>query len=301
MNTFPSSTYFSAPPQWGWLIVFYFFFGGLAGGCYFLGALIDLFGRPEDRPLARLGYTIAFPCVLLSGLLLTLDLQRPLRFWHMLIESNTFRPMFKPWSPMSIGSWALLTFGIFTLISFLGALVEDNRLAWPAWRKVRPPGILSKVIAVIGGLVGFYVAGYTGVLLAVTNRPIWSDTPLLGMLFVVSAASISAALMILLAQRSGRTMPALLALQRMDVWVVALEFIVLIAVIASLGPVARAWLSAWGLLLLFGVIGLGMALPLALYWRSGHGGEHNMTTTAALVLLGGFLLRLVIVFSAQGV
>ena len=50
----------------------------------------------------------------------------------------------------------------------------------------------------IGGIFGFYVAGYTGVLLAVTNRPIWSDTPLLGLLFVVSAASISAALMILL-------------------------------------------------------------------------------------------------------
>ena len=56
MNAIPSSTYFSAPPDWGWLIVFYFFFGGLAGGCYFLAALIDLFGRPEDRPLARLGY-----------------------------------------------------------------------------------------------------------------------------------------------------------------------------------------------------------------------------------------------------
>ena len=136
MNTFPSSTYFSAPPDWGWLIVFYFFFGGLAGGCYFLASLIDLVGRPEDRPLARLGYYIAFPCVILSGLLLILDLTRPLRFWHMLIESNTFRPMFKFWSPMSVGAWALLIFGIFTLVSFLAALVEDNRLAWPAWREV---------------------------------------------------------------------------------------------------------------------------------------------------------------------
>ena len=95
MNTFPSSTYFSAPPDWGWLIVFYFFFGGLAGGCYFLAVLIDLFGRPEDRPLARLGYYVAFPCVVLSGLLLTLDLNRPLRFWHMLVESNTFWPIIK--------------------------------------------------------------------------------------------------------------------------------------------------------------------------------------------------------------
>ena len=28
MNTVPSSTFFSAPPEWGWLIALYFFFGG---------------------------------------------------------------------------------------------------------------------------------------------------------------------------------------------------------------------------------------------------------------------------------
>jgi protein NrfD len=301
MNTFPSSTYFSAPPEWEWLIVLYFFFGGLAGGCYFLAALIDVLGRPEDRPLARLGYYIAFPCVILSALLLTFDLGRPLRFWHMLIESNTFRPMFKLWSPMSVGAWALLIFGIFSLLSFMAALVEDNRLAWPAGRKFRPPGMLSALISMVGGLFGFYVAGYTGVLLAVTNRPIWSDTPLLGMLFIVSAASISAALMILLAHRSRWTMPAIRALHRMDAWVVALEFIVLIAVMISLGPVFRAWLNAWGLLLFFGVIVVGMLIPLSLHWRRQWLGDRNVTTAAALVLVGGFILRLVIVFSAQRV
>src|SRR2546422_2540374 len=262
MNTIPSSTYFSAPPEWSWLIVFYFFFGGLAGGCYVLAVLIDLFGRPEDRPLARLGYYIATPCIVISGLLLTFDLYRPLRFWHMLIESNTFRPMFKPWSPMSVGSWALLIFGMFSLISFIGALAEDDRLAWPTARSIRLPGALSKVIGVIGGLFGFYVAGYTGVLLAVTNRPIWSDTPLLGMLFVVSAASISAALMILLSR--GRTEPGVSALHRIDSSCVALEFFVLVAVMISLGPVFRAWLNAWGVVLL-GVIVLGMVIPVVLY------------------------------------
>jgi len=301
MNTFPSSTFFSAPPDWGWLIVFYFFFGGLAGGCYFLAVLIDFFGRDEDRPLARLGYYISFPCIIISGLLLTLDLTRPLRFWHMLIESNTYRPMFKYWSPMSVGSWALLIFGIFALLSFLAALVEDDRLAWPAGRRIRSPSMLGHIIGLIGGIFGFYVAGYTGVLLAVTNRPIWSDTPLLGMLFVVSAASISAALMILLAQRSRWTMPGLVALHRMDTWVVALEFLVLIAVMISLGPVFRAWLNAWGLLLFFGVIVLGMLIPLALFWRREWLGDRNVTTAAALILVGGFILRLVIVFSAQGV
>ena len=137
MNAAPSSTYFSAPPDWGWLIVSYFFLGGLAGGCYFFAALIDLFGRPEDRPLAHLGYYIALPCLILSGMLLTFDLGRPLRFWHMLIESNTYRPMLKPWSPMSAGSWALLAFGAFTFLAFLAALAEEDRLAWAP--RVRPP------------------------------------------------------------------------------------------------------------------------------------------------------------------
>ena len=299
MNGIPSSTYFSAPPDWGWWIVFYFFFGGLAGGCYFLGALIDLFGRIEDRPLARLGYLISFPCILISGLLLTVDLHRPFRFWHMLIESNTFRPMFKPWSPMSLGSWALLIFGVFSLLAFLSALADTGRLDWPPAKRFRPPGVLGGIFLVVGGVLGFYVAGYTGVLLAVTNRPIWSDTPLLGMLFVVSAASISAALMILLADKSRANMPGLLALHRVDLWVLTLEFLVLIAVMISLGPVLRAWLSIWGLVLFLGVIVLGMWLPLALSWR--HRNEVKMTTTAVLVLLGGFLLRLVVVFSAQGV
>jgi protein NrfD len=80
-----------------------------------------------------------------------------------------------------------------------------------------------------------------------------------------------------------------------------LEFIVLIALMISLGPVFRAWLSAWGLSLFIGVIVVGMLVPLALSLRTQWLGDWNMKTTAVLILLGGFLLRLVIVFSAQGV
>jgi formate-dependent nitrite reductase membrane component NrfD len=54
------------------------------------------------------------------------------------------------------------------------------------------------------------------------------------LLFIVSAASISAALMILLAQRTIATAPGLESLHRMDAWVVALEFIVLIALMITL-------------------------------------------------------------------
>ena len=293
----PSSTFFTASPHWHWLIITYFFIGGLAGGCYFLAVLIDLFGRLEDRALARLGYYVAFPAMVVSGLLLTLDLNRPERFWHMLIQSNTFRPMLKAYSPMSLGSWAILTFGAFALLTFLAALAETGRIRWTWPLRVRPPGPLGTLIGIGGGLLGFFVSGYTGVLLTVTNRPIWSDTPLLGANFLISAASTSAALLILLAHRRYRT-PALATLVRFDTMVLVLEMIAITALIVSLGGVARAWLSVWGLLLLLMVV-FGIMAPLALQWRSAGIEMRHPIAAAWLVLVGGFVFRAVIVLSAD--
>lgn len=304
----PSSTWFTAAPHWQWYIILYFFLGGLAGGCYFLATLIALIGRREDMSLARLGFYLAFPLVLVCGLLLTVDLGRPLRFWHMLIERNTYGLMVKYWSPMSIGSWALLIFGLFTFMSFVGALADEER-RWPVfdrwgvpWHRLRfrrPHGI-PRVLEVLGGLAGLYVAGYTGVLLAVTNRPIWADTTLLGMLFVVSAASTSAALMVLIAIRRGWTMPALRDLHRMDDWVIAIEVVVLIAVAISLGPVLQGWLNAWGVLLVL-VLVFGLVVPLVLSWRTRGHALANLTTASVLVLAGGFLLRVIVVLSSESV
>jgi formate-dependent nitrite reductase membrane component NrfD len=154
------------------------------------------------------------------------------------------------------------------------------------------------VVAVVGGLLGFYVSGYTGVLLAVTNRPIWSDTPLLGPLFVVSAASVSAALLVLLAGSWEPPPPGVVALERFDGWVLALEVLLLIALAVSLGGLLRLWLSRWGLALL-GVVILGMLLPLALRRRAAAPRGRGGPVAAVLVLVAGFLLRIVIVFSSE--
>src|SRR5713226_4251053 len=119
-----SSTFFTASPEWRWFIVAYFFLGGLAGGSYFLATLMDRFGTERDRPLVRLGYLIAFPIVCLCGLVLTVDLGRPERFWHMLVQSQTFRPMLKTYSPMSSGAWVLLLFSGCAFLSFGATLAE---------------------------------------------------------------------------------------------------------------------------------------------------------------------------------
>src|SRR5437773_2522139 len=164
-----SDTFFTAAPHWRWLIIFYFFVGGVAGGAYFLGAVLEWFGRPDARPVIRAADGVGLWGAGVRGLLLTLDLGRPLRFWHMLFQSaNLPHVMFKAWSPISFGAWALLLFG--------GCAILSARL-------LREGTALAKLVAAVGGLLGFFVAGYTGVLLSVTSRPIWADSPWLGALF----------------------------------------------------------------------------------------------------------------------
>src|SRR5881397_3991795 len=261
-----SSTFFTASPHWRWLILAYFFLGGLAGGSYFLATLLYLFGKGRDRRLVHLGYLIAFPLVCVCGVLLTVDLGRPERFWHMLVQSETFRPILKMYSPMSTGAWALLLFGGCAFLSFVAVLAERGWLGWPLLRQLSSPAFVGRVVTMIGTLLGFYVAGYTGVLLAVTNRPIWADTTLLGLTFLISAASTSAALLILLGSWQGVSADSIDALARFDGCILVLEAVVLAALVASLGRVAMVWLNGWGLLLAGVMLG-GIGLPLLLHWR----------------------------------
>jgi protein NrfD len=299
-----SDTFFTASPHWTWWIILYFFVGGIAGSAFLLASLLHLFGRPADRPLVRLGYYVAFVGAI-SGFLLTVDLPRPLRFWHMVIENHTGKPMFKPWVPMSVGVWGLLFFGLFSFLAALAALSEERErprlLQSPPVRALRGRGV-STVIAVVGSVFGLFIAGYTGVLLAVTNRPIWADSTLLGLLFLVSGASTGAAALILLAvwRRAGH--PASLDwLSWFDRNVLVLELLVLIVFLVSLGSVAQVFLSWWGALLVVGVVGAGILIPLLLARGNRVHTPRHLVRSASLVLLGGFLLRVVVLLSSNQV
>jgi protein NrfD len=297
-----SDTFFTASPHWAGWIILYFFVGGIAGSAFFLASLLHLFGRPADHPLVRLGYYIAFVGVLISGFLLTIDLPRPLRFWHMVIQNHTGEPMFKPWVPMSVGVWGLLFFGLFSFLAALAALSEERErprlLQSPPVRILRRRGS-SIVIAVLGSIFGLLIAGYTGVLLAVTNRPIWADSTLLGLLFLVSGASTGAAALILVATWRQAGHPSSIGwLTWFDRNVLVLELLVLIVFLVSLGSVARVFLSWWGVLLVVGVVGAGILIPLLLERRHPiH--ARQLVSSASLVLLGGLLLRMVVVLSSN--
>src|SRR6266545_2337631 len=166
--------HFAGSPDWTWYILSYFFFAGLSGGSYVIATLFRLRGEPADEPAARLGYYAAFVALLPCPVMLILDLGSPLRFWHMLWNTTPGDAglSFKWWSPMSVGAWALLVFGAFATVSFVEALVRDERLRWgfARWAVRLLDGAFGKVVVGVGAIFGLFIAGYTGVLLSVSNQ-----------------------------------------------------------------------------------------------------------------------------------
>src|SRR5215469_8385050 len=183
-------------PNWSWWIVLYFFTGGLTGGIYFATAWLDLFGDALDRAAVRVGHTLAFPLIILSSVFLIVDLGQPLRFWHMIFESANFPALIiKPYSPMSFGSFILFVFGVVAFLSFVDALLGRDRRLHAAGNP------FGKLVSIIGALAGLALAGYTGVLLNVSNVPVWGNSPWISALFVFSGISTGIGTLQLLARR----------------------------------------------------------------------------------------------------
>ena len=170
-------------------IPFYLFAGGLAGGSSLLAAGADLTGRPHLRRNARITATLALSASMLA---LVHDLGRPMKFYNML-------RVFKPTSPMSVGTWILTAYAPGNLVAGAAEIarvldvarflpvrlrVLSTLLDWAA----RPGGIEAAMLAPA-------VASYTAVLLTDTSTPAWHEAHReLPFVFVGSAAAASGGL-----------------------------------------------------------------------------------------------------------
>jgi formate-dependent nitrite reductase membrane component NrfD len=308
MTLLAQAQHFVRPPEWTWFIVPYFFLAGLAGGCYVIATLLRLWGERGDEPAARLGFYAAFLAFLPCPVLLTLDLTQPLRFWHMLWNTTpgAAGPNFKSWSPMSVGSWVLVVFGLFVTVSFLEVLVRDR-----GGRSLRLlDGAFGRVWNAVGAVLGLFVAGYTGVLLAVSNQPVWSDTWALGGLFLASGLAGSAALLTLLVRYrpAARASGGMLELSE-RLWSL-LELALLVVFVLTLvpdGTLDDAFGFPWILLWLVAFAGMvpglvGLASARLAVTSEGAVVAQPAAASAVVpwvVLLGVLALRAAVILSAQ--
>ncbi len=184
-------TYLSEPHWANWVLTLEMFVAGVAAGTFFFIALANIVGNAEDREVAaRLGFLPA-PLMLLAAILLTLDLGQPGRFLNLVFTSPaaTERPgpfMLNPNSPMNYGTYVILVFGLLTVIPFLDALRHTGRL--PAGAEIVEAVAHNKLGMVVCALFALATGSYSGILLNVTNQPVWSDTYIQGGLYVVFSA-----------------------------------------------------------------------------------------------------------------
>lgn len=282
-------------PVWRWEIVWYFFFGGLAAGCYFIASIASLFGSSEDRAVVRAGYYASLFALLPCPPLLIKDLGRPERFLHML-------RVFKAKSPMSMGVYGLLIFSVFSSLAAVIQAARDGLLGrwWGARWLARLP---QKVLAVPGIFSAFFLGGYTGVLLAATSIPLWSRSKLLGGIFLSSATSTSSALISLILRVFRAPASTLEKLERMEWAALLVEMSGLLAFLRGTGRAARPLVGAnpgeKGQTFWSAVAGSGLLLPWLLQSmnlaRKGQKKRASGLLISLLVLIGGYFLRKTIV------
>ncbi|MBI4918019.1 MAG: polysulfide reductase NrfD [Acidobacteria bacterium] len=311
--------------RWGLLIVSYLFLGGMSAGLYFVSALATYLqdgGQPAYPRIARVGAMLAPWPVAIGSFLLIFDLGKWYRFYKLFLH-------FEWHSPMSIGSWLLVGFTLLSLAYFwawLPAGVIDSvvsrlpkRLrvlgivAWPGREGLRRP------LAMAGFPLAVGVGIYTGVLLgAVQARPFW-NTNLVAQMFLFSALSTGCAALILALSLHRDDLEAREArlLYSIDIVLILLELFIVIPYIVhgALSPLAVRQALAlilggpytFAFWVLFLTLGLLVPLALELYEMkpvlleraSLHPNRVLAGATAALIIIGGFVLRYVFVYAGQ--
>src|SRR6201992_3842095 len=137
-------------PGWHGIIAWDALLNGMATGL-FLAAAVSEFAAPAVFiRVAQVAFPVALVLLLVDLGLLVMDLGDPLRFHHML-------RVFKPGSPMSVGTWCLTIFALPLTAAAALSLLAEMGMDFER----------ARIVAVVLGLLpGFGSAAYKGVLLS---------------------------------------------------------------------------------------------------------------------------------------
>jgi formate-dependent nitrite reductase membrane component NrfD len=308
---------------WGMPVIGYLFLAGVGAGALTVSASMFLRGGDHGRGMhvdtARYGALLApFPIIIGSGLLIlelgSFQAGNWFRFLNLYKVINL--------SPMSIGTW-LITFTIGVSLIYAYTYIRNA------------PGLttelrykLRNIFSWLAVPLGIATAVYTGILLgAMPSRPFW-NSPILALLFLISALSTGVAAILLLKAifHSGGSAPESerhivhtgYLLTASDALLIGFElmavFLFVIYAQLTIGNVrdAVAVLFTGGDLaslfwLVFIVLGLIVpalieiyyVIPKLLYHREFTIPRGVEIGVAVLVLLGGFTLRYVVVVAGQ--
>lgn len=264
------------PPNWHGLVVLDILFNNLATGLFLVAALGELALPEAFTAVATVAYPIAFVLLLADLLCLVLDLGDPWRFHHML-------RVFKPSSPMSLGTWCLTVFALpLTVLAALSLLPGEGVV--PAW--VRGTAVIACLLPALGAAV------YKGVLFSTSSQPGWKDARWLGGYFVSSAFLLGCAALLALSTLMGFE-PTVAILRPALVLLLLFNLVTLALLLIDLrAPLRRACTP--GALWRIGaiVLGVGVLAPLGLLMA---GSPLLLLGAVICIVLGALAVRVEIV------
>jgi len=263
-------------PNWHGLVALDVLFNNMSTGLFLVAALGELVAPADFRALARVAYPIAL--LLLTGDLvcLVLDLGDPLRFHHML-------RVWKPGSPMSVGTWCLTAFAApLTVLVATGLLPGGGAV----------PDAIRRLMLLAGMVPALGAAVYKGVLFSTSAQPGWSDARWLGGYLSNSALLLGTAALLFLATLMGEPR-AVVVLRLVLMVMVVLNLAALGLLVAELRTSLSRAHSPRALVVLTAlVVGAGSLIPLLLLAL---GATRHIAGAAFFVLLGAAVARAEIV------
>lgn len=286
-------------PVWGTIIACYLFLAGVGGGAFASVAYLRL-RQPHLVHLIRYGRVIAPITVIIGLMLLMLDatagFHNPLRFALLLTNFG------------SVMTWGVVFLALFVVVALIVVIMDllGKGLKIPKW------------LDVVGGVLGICVCVYTGCLLGVAKTfPLWNNA-LLPVLFLVSAMSTGMASVLLAGgilapeefDKAGRY-------KRFHFWLPIFEMFLVACLLfvtanssqdagwnSVMNLVAGACSPAFWLVFVLAGLVVPTAIEFKMLFRSSKEFEesaagHRLSAVSdALLLVGGFALRLLVLVAA---
>ncbi len=286
---------------WEWQIPVYLFLGGLVAGMMVISGYFLLSGRHKrTRCACFMLPSLSLILLSLGMFALFLDLEHKLYFWRLY---TTFEIL----SPMSWGSWILMLVYPAILANLLLRLPAPLQISFPRLQQLSDQLVehpmFAKWVGAVNMVLGSLLGVYTGILIStLAARPLWNSA-LLGPIFLLSGMSAAAAFVHMIAREAEER--ELLA--KADNGFLMAELIFIALFVGGMATSTQVHQQAAGLLLggpytavfwVF-VVGLGIVFPLVIQLLAVNHKIQHTPVAPILVMLGGLLLRFVIVSAGQ--
>ena len=157
-------------------IATYFYITGLSAGSFIISTLAYGFGMLKFKPLGKIGVVMATLLLVIAPMILLIDLEQPLRFWHLILYLRIT-------SPITWGTFLLTLYPVNCMIYGYFMFKGDMKR--------------TKIFGLLGIPLALLVHGYTGFILALGKARVLWNTAIMPPIFLVSAMVSGLALMIL--------------------------------------------------------------------------------------------------------